>query len=113
MAAADGDALSVASLRRRRVRDPVSQTPRAHAGLPLALRVQPRQLRAATPGQPGPVCMRAGAGDRDGAPAPGSRERTGWTGPFGPAVRMKLACIVQRYGADIAGGSEAHCRELA
>ncbi len=26
---------------------------------------------------------------------------------------MKLACVVQRYGADIAGGSEAHCRELA
>ena len=26
---------------------------------------------------------------------------------------MKLACVVQRYGADIAGGSEAHCRDLA
>ena len=26
---------------------------------------------------------------------------------------MKLALVVQRYGADIAGGSEAHCRELA
>ena len=26
---------------------------------------------------------------------------------------MKLACVVQRYGADIAGGSERHCRELA
>ncbi|HEX5141969.1 MAG TPA: glycosyltransferase, partial [Dehalococcoidia bacterium] len=25
---------------------------------------------------------------------------------------MKLACVVQRYGADIAGGSEAHCREI-
>jgi glycosyltransferase involved in cell wall biosynthesis len=26
---------------------------------------------------------------------------------------VKLACVVQRYGADIAGGSEAHCRDLA
>jgi glycosyltransferase involved in cell wall biosynthesis len=26
---------------------------------------------------------------------------------------VKLACVVQRYGADIAGGSEAHCREIA
>jgi len=26
---------------------------------------------------------------------------------------VKLACVVQRYGADIAGGSEAHCRALA
>lgn len=26
---------------------------------------------------------------------------------------MKLACVVQRYGADIAGGSEAHCRAIA
>lgn len=26
---------------------------------------------------------------------------------------MKLACVVHRYGPDIAGGSEAHCRHLA
>lgn len=26
---------------------------------------------------------------------------------------MKLACVVQRFGAGVAGGSEAHCRQLA
>jgi glycosyltransferase involved in cell wall biosynthesis len=26
---------------------------------------------------------------------------------------LKLACVIHRYGADIAGGSEAHCRHLA
>src|SRR5512140_1638259 len=26
---------------------------------------------------------------------------------------MKLACVIHRYGADIAGGSEAHCRLIA
>ena len=26
---------------------------------------------------------------------------------------MKIACVVHRFGADIAGGSEAHCRHVA
>src|SRR5262245_55166329 len=26
---------------------------------------------------------------------------------------MKLACVVHRFGAEIAGGSEAHCRAIA
>ena len=28
-------------------------------------------------------------------------------------IRMRLACVVHRFGADIAGGSEAHCRIIA
>ena len=26
---------------------------------------------------------------------------------------MKLACVIHRFGADIAGGSESHCRVVA
>ena len=26
---------------------------------------------------------------------------------------MKLACVIHRYGAELAGGSEAHCRAIA
>ena len=26
---------------------------------------------------------------------------------------MKLACVVHRYGTDVTGGSEAHCRSIA
>src|SRR6185436_13586571 len=74
-----------------------------HAGLPLAVRVQPRQLRAATACEPGALCLRPGAGPRNRPLAPGTA----------PPRVVKLACVVQRYGAGIAGGSERHCRELA
>ena len=33
--------------------------------------------------------------------------------PPEPRAPMKLACVVHRFGADIAGGSEAHCRHVA
>ncbi len=26
---------------------------------------------------------------------------------------MRLACVIHRFGADIAGGSETHCRQIA
>ncbi len=45
------------------------QAARADAGPALAVRVQPRQLRTAAAREPGAVRLRAGAGDRDRAPA--------------------------------------------
>ncbi len=39
--------------------------------------------------------------------------QVGRAGRAGRTARVKLACVVHRFGADIAGGSEAHCRHVA
>ena len=50
-------------------RGPLRQAAPADAGLPLAVRVQPRQLRAAAPREPGALRLRAGARARERPPA--------------------------------------------
>src|SRR5690606_19248857 len=79
----------------------LDQAPHPDAADPLALRVQPRELRAAAGDQPDPLRLRPGTGRPERDPA--ARPRT----------PVKLACVVHRYGPDIAGGSEAHCRGIA
>src|SRR5690606_14708783 len=79
----------------------LDQAPHPDAADPLALRVQPRELRAAAGDQPDPLRLRPGTGRPERDPA--ARPRT----------PVKLACVVHRYGADVAGGSEAHCRGIA
>ena len=70
VAARDGDALGLAPPEGRGRGGPVHQAPPAHAALPVAVRVQPRQLRAAAAGEPGAVRLRAGARARERPPPP-------------------------------------------
>lgn len=53
----------------------------------------------------------AGAGDSPSAPAAEATAQRPRTSR--PGRPMKLAFVVDRYGPDIAGGSERHCREFA
>src|SRR5690606_32916009 len=81
--------------------DPRDQAPRPDAPGPVALRVQPHELRPAAGDQPDSLRLRPGAGHPERDPA--ARDR----------APVKIACVVHRYGPDIAGGSEAHCRGIA
>src|SRR5437867_9084864 len=46
--------------------------------------------------------------DREGRHPPPRRTALRWT-----RADVKIACVVHRFGADIAGGSETHCRHVA
>src|SRR4030095_15324919 len=85
--------------------DPVRQAARPAAADAVAVRVQPDQLPAAAEAESDPARVRRGAGGRERAAAPGRRRPD--------AADVKLACVVHRGGADIAGGSEGHCRLVA
>src|SRR5262245_22601559 len=86
-------------------RDRLREAKDSAADHALALRVQPGKLQAPAVRQSDPVRLPGGARDRE-REAQEAREG---------AVKtpLKLACVVHRFGADIAGGSEGHCHGVA
>src|SRR6187455_550552 len=105
MAARDGHALSVAPWSNQRFANRGSEAPPAHARSALVLRILAGQFRTTGESESGAVLVRAGAGDRERAAS--RRDAQALQEP------VKLALVVHRYGADIAGGSEAETREYA
>ena len=91
----------------------VVQSAPAPSAVALALSVRARQLQAPGTDQPPAVCLRRGAGDRKREAPPRGRRPTESRHFPSRRAPMKLACVVHRFGADIAGGSEAHCRAVA
>ena len=64
-----GDAIPVPPQQRAGIRTDLHEAPGADAAAPMAVRVQPRQLRTAAPDEPGAVCLRPGARRRNRAVA--------------------------------------------
>ena len=69
--------------------------------------VQPREFPPPAPGEPCADGDRADAGRRSRPPEGAPRR------PGAPTRSMKLLCVVQRYGPEVTGGSEALCRAIA
>ena len=87
---------------------PVREEEAAAAADALAVRVQPGEFPPPGSSQPRAVRLHRGAGARERRLRRQIEARRA-APPITP-TSMKLACVVHRFGADIAGGSEGHCR---